>query len=568
MTGGFVKKIIIAASIITLIVPLSIFGSELEENFRELSSEILENLQSFYPVLSTGRGIHKYDYRFADYSRKSIRDEISRLKKFETRLYKYNKSNLSPGSSIDLKLLKSNVDIALQNLSKIKWHKKNPYMYVDDAVNGIYLILASEYAPLDTRVQNIIARMKAVPDLFKQATENMEHPAPIYISMAKEMLSTGIDFYKTVQSELAAEFPELAGEINTASARAIAALQEFKQFLDTVEPGGAGSFALGKQDFDYKLEHEYFLDFDSDSLLKLGEALFEKAKNDYDEYLARLDSTKPANDSVFVIDCITREDVLDYYNWEVAQTKIFLKENNIVTIPDDIGRCEVIETPPFLRNVVSSIAYQPPGVFSPEQTGHFYVRPIPDDMDAGQREARYKYIERRGFKGSVVHEAYPGHHLQFEMAAKVTDSVRKWQENPCLYEGWALYCEEMMYNNGFYENDTRQYLNILGGILFRAARIVVDVKLHTGQMTLDEAVNWMAEELDSDTSWIRVEVNRYTLTPTIQMSYLIGKLEILKLRDALMKKEGDAFSLKEFHDRLLSEGTLPPRILWEVWGLE
>ena len=111
-------------------------------------------------------------------------------------------------------------------------------------------------------------------------------------------------------------------------------------------------------------------------------------------------------------------------------------------------------------------------------------------------------------------------------------------------------------------------MNILDGILFRAARIIVDVKLHTGQMTLDEAVNWMAGELDSDTTWIRVEVNRYTLSPTIQMSYLIGKLEILKLRDALMKKEGDAFSLKEFHDRLLSEGSLPPRILWEVWSLE
>ncbi len=562
------KKIIIAALVIILYVPSAIFGSKLEDNFKKVSGEILENLQSFYPVLSTEKGIHSYDYLFTDYSRKSVRKEISRLKKFETRLYKYNKSSLSPESRINLNLLKGNVDIALQNLSKIRWHKKNPYMYVSDAVNGIYLILASEYAPLEERVQNIIARVKGVPDLFKQATENLEKPPPVYINMAQEMLTTGIDFYKTTQFELATKFPELAGEINTASARAITAMQEFQQFLNTVEPGEPGSFAIGKQDFDYKLKHEYFLDYDSDSLLKLGEALFEKAQKDYNEYLALLDSTRPANDSVFVLDCITKEDVLNYYNWEVVQTKLFLKENDIVTIPNDIGHCEVIETPPFLRNVISSIAYQPPGVFSPEQTGHFYVRPIPNNMDAGQREAKYKYIQRRGFKGYVVHEAYPGHHFQFQMASRVVDGVRKWQENPCFYEGWALYCEEMMYNSGFYGSDTRRYLNILGGILFRAARIVVDVKLHTGQMTLDEAVNWMAEAMDSDTTWIRVEINRYSFTPTIQMSYLIGKLEVMKLRDARMKNEGDAFSLKEFHDRFLAEGSLPPRILWEVWGLE
>jgi len=562
------KRILTIVLTLILSIPLSSSASKLEDNFREISNEILNNFQSFYPVLSTERGIHKYDYCFTDYSRKSVKNEIKKLKKIETRLYKYGKSNLSPESQINLKLLKSNVDIALQNLSKIKWHNKNPYMYVNDAVNGIYLILSSEYAPLDLRVQNIIARMKAVPDLFKQATENIKTPPPIYVEMAKEMLTTGIDFYKTVQTDLAEKYPELASEINTAASRAIDAMQQFDQFLITVELGEPGSFALGKKDFDYKLEYEYFLDYDSDSLLKIGEMLFEKYKKEYDDYQARLDSMESNNDAVYVIDCITKADVLGYYSWEVEQAKNFLKEHDLITIPDDIGRCEVVETPPFLRNVISSIAYQPPGVFSPDQTGHFYVRPVPEKMDAGEREARYKYIQRRGFKGSVVHEAFPGHHLQFETASRITDSVRKWQENPSFYEGWAMYCEEMMYHQGYYGDDKKRYLGILGGILFRAARIIVDVKLHTGQMTLDEAVTWMADALDTDTSWIRVEVNRYSLYPTIQMSYLIGKLEVMKLRDAWMKKEGDDFSLKRFHDRFLAQGTLPPRLLWEVWELE
>lgn len=547
---------------------LTMGQSKLEKNFKKISEEILENLQSFYPVTATERGIHAYDYRFTDYSSKSVRSEISKLKTFETRLYKYKKSNLSSDSRINLNLLKSNVDIALLELNKIKSHKNNPYIYVSDAVNGIYLILASEYAPLDTRVQNVIARMKSVPDLLLQAKKNLKNPPPVFTQMALEMLDTGIDFYRSVKADLSTKFPGLSDELNNAADRAIGSMGDFHRFLETLTPGAENSFAIGKDNFDYKLKNEYFHDYDSDSLLRIGEGLLNDVTAMYNEYLAKLDSMPASIDSVFVFNCITKEEILRYYNWEVEQTRIFLKERDIVTIPDDIGDCVVIETPPFLLNVTSSIAYQPPGVFSPVQTGHFYIRPLPDSMDAGQKAARYKYIHRRGFKASVVHEAYPGHHLQMQMASRVEDDVRKWHENMCLVEGWGLYCEEMMYDQGLYDSNSRHYLNILDGIMFRAARIIVDVKLHTGRMTIDEAVRWMAQALDTDTSWIRIEVNRYTLTPTVPMSYLIGKLQIMELRDAMMAKEGDNFSLKDFHDRLLAEGSLPPPLLWKIWGLK
>ena len=542
--------------------------SKLEQNFASISEEILENLQTFYPVTCTEKGIHDYDYRFTDYSRKSVNNQISKLKKFEQRLYKYNKSNLSEKSRLNLKLLKSDVDIALAYLNKVRVHRINPYLYASDAVNGIYLILATESAPLETRVHNVIARLRAVPDLFKPAKENLKSPPPIYIELAIDMLETGTDFYRTVDTELSARFPELATDINNSVAGAIGAMLDFKEFLGSITPGDPGSFAVGKENFDYRLKHEYFFDFDSDSLLKIGESLVRQTLSEYDEYLTELDSSDEGVDSVFVIDCITKDDILDYYNWEVGQTRLFLEENDLVTIPDDIGQCKVIETPSFLTNIVSTIAYQPPGVYNPDQTGNFYVRPIPDSMDAGEREARYRYIHRRGFKGSVVHEAFPGHHLQFQMASRLNDEVRKWHENASLYEGWALYCEEMMYENGFYGSDKRRYINILQGILFRAVRIVVDVKLHTGQMTMDEAARYMADVLQWDTSWVRIEVNRYTLTPTVPMSYLMGKLEILKLRDAAMAREGESFSLKNFHDRLLSEGSIPPTLIREIWGME
>ncbi|UCD17545.1 MAG: DUF885 domain-containing protein [Candidatus Zixiibacteriota bacterium] len=561
------KKLTVIIIAMVYVTATSQAQSRLESNFAGLAGDILENLQSFFPVRATEKGSHNYDYKLTDYSDKSIKDEISRLRGYEKRLRKYQGTSLSQESRIKYRLLKSEVDIALHDLHRLKLHKRNPYLYVKEAIDGVYLILTSRYAPLEERAQNIVARMKATPDLFRQARTNLKSPAPIYTRLALETLAEGVEFLKTARDELMQQIPELATEIQIAAEKAIASMTEFHRFLDGIEPGGENSFAMGKDDFDYKLKHQYFLNYDSDSLLRIGEAMLYEADSMYREYLAYLDSMPGKNDSVYVIGCIEKKDLLNYYNWEVEQTRVFLEAGNIVTVPDDIGDCIVVETPPFLQNVISSIAYHPPGVFSPDQTGYFYVRPIADSLDQGQREAYYRYIHRRGFKGAVVHEAYPGHHLQFQIASRTEDSVRKWAENMLMVEGWALYCEQMMYENGFYESDPRRYLNILRGIRFRAARIIADVRLHVQKTDIDEVIAWMVEAVDADTASVRAEINRYVLQPTVPMSYLIGKLEIIRLRDAAKEREGDSFSLKEFHDRLLAEGALPPALLWEIWGL-
>jgi uncharacterized protein (DUF885 family) len=539
-----------------------------EENLDKLAAEILENLQSFYPVVSTARGIRQYDHNFTDYSANSIRAEISKLKKFQSRLGKIKFGLLSAESQIDWRLLKSDVDIELQNLERIKWHQKNPYLYVDDAINGVYLISISESPSPEERAQNIIARMKAVPDLFLQAKANLKKPAPVYVELAMETLANGIDFYASLAERLKIDNPALASDISRASEEAIAAMKDFRSFLEHIPRGREESFAIGKDDFDFKLKNQYFLDFDADSLLRIGEALFDKYDSLKRAYELQLDSNRVEIDSVYPYNCISKEEILRYYQWEVELAKNFLIQKNILTVPDDIAECRVVETPPFLRNIIAGIAYEPAGAFSEDQTGHFYVRPLPDSLDDGQKAAYSKFINRRGFKGSVVHEAYPGHHLQFVMTSRILDDVRKWHYNLCYIEGWALYCEEMMYESGFYGADKRRYLNILGGILFRAARIIVDVKLHTGKMTVDEAVDWMSKALDSDTAFIRTEINRYTMNPTVPMSYLIGKIDVLGLRDGLKAREGDRFSLKGFHDRFLSEGMLPPRLIRQLWGLK
>ena len=548
--------------------------AQTNSKFEKLGTEILESLQSFYPVNSTQMGIHHYDHRFTDYSASSVKNMIKTLTNFEKSLYKYKGANLSKDEQINYKLLKSNVDIALLDLKQIEWYKKNPQLYVDEAVNGLYSLVLSNHAPLNEKIVPIMSRISAVPELFKTAEKNIKLPPKIYVEASVESLESAIDFYKEVSAELMNKFPDRADKLLKSTNAARDAMSEFITFLSEIPTGDEKAFAIGTKQLDYKLEHEYFLDYNSDSLLKIGEALFAEADQAYNEYKDVIEAEhQNGTDSIFVPAVFTKQDIMNYYNWETEQIKIFLETNDIVSVPDDIAPVTVVETPPFLRSMIAGIAYQPAGPFDSNQHGYFYVRPIPDDLSRKMLESRFRYVHRRGFKGSATHEAYPGHHLQMQLAGMQTDPVRKWQMNLMFIEGWALYSEQMMYEQGLFgEEDPNQWLGILGGIRYRAARIIADMKLHTGQFTFQECVDWMIEALDgeseSDKAYIRNQVRKYTMSPTMPMSYLTGKIEIQKLLDAYQEKMGDNFTLRDFHDELLSYGSLPPALLWELMDLK
>ncbi|RKX27358.1 MAG: hypothetical protein DRP47_06650 [Candidatus Zixiibacteriota bacterium] len=569
------RKIIVALVVIScILITCENSQARNKQTFEDFCLEALETIQSFYPVRSTEMGIHAYDHRLVDYSSKSVKGMIKKLTNYEKQLYKYKSSKLNKYQQLNRKLVKGNVDVALLDLKAIKWHKKSPQLYIQEAVDGVYFLLLSDNSPLSERVVSIIARMKAAPALLSTARKNIKNPSAVFIDAALETTETAMQFYREVAGELMNKFPERADNILKVSTTAREAMNDFSTWLSQLTPGPETAFAIGKDNFDYKLAHEYFLGMDSDSLLILGEQLLEESQQAYREYEQYVEANhQNGSDSVFVPATFTRTDILDYYNWETEQERIFLEEHDIITVPEDIAPITVIETPPFLRTMISGVTYQPAGPFDSVQHGYFYVRPIPDDLDRKQLEARYRYVHRRGFKGLVIHEGYPGHHLQLQIAGRHNDPVRKWQHNMMLVEGWALYCEEIMYHKGLYgDKNPSRWLSTLGGIRFCAARIVVDVKLHIGQFTYDEAVAWMIEVLDINTDsgreFIAKEVRRYCQSPTIQMSYLIGKREIMKLCEAVKAQERDSFSLKAFHDRLLAEGSIPPALLWEVFELD
>jgi uncharacterized protein (DUF885 family) len=346
------------------------------------------------------------------------------------------------------------------------------------------------------------------------------------------------------------------------------ALKDYAKYCEAKKKYAPGTHVIGKENLNFLLRNVHFVDIDSDSLKKIGRYWYNIANNSMDSLQKILD-LKPEETEVEkqAPDNFSKDDVMEYYQWEINETADFFNREGIVTVPGDIGRCIPVEMPPFMRALHRGIAYQPPAPFDTDQTGYFYIRPIPS-LDSISVSKYYNYIQDRGFKGSVVHEAYPGHHLQFSLANKHPSRIRRLQQDMVMAEGWALYCEQMATEQGLFEGDDldHRWYAVYGGIRFRAVRVIVDCSLADGTMTPDSALVFMNNMLGENTDYFTAEIRRYCANPATALSYLTGKLIILDMLDKARRIEGKSFSLKKFHDRFLAEGTISPYLIAEKLG--
>ncbi|MCK4857356.1 MAG: DUF885 domain-containing protein [candidate division Zixibacteria bacterium] len=520
---------------------------------------------SFDPVYATEMGDYSPEYMYyPGYSKRSLKKQAAALKSIQKQLRKIKQEKLSIDSRIDYLLLQGNIRTNLLFLERSLLIRDNPKLFSSTAINGIYYLLISPSLSDSLKLEYILSRLTDLPRFLTSARKSLKAPPLLWILLSEKETETSLAFFNEVATHFTSQFPARQVEIEAAFTEVATALEGFIDLLDVLKLEEHKSFAFGKENYNRLLREEHFLDFDADSLLHLGEIWLERAMTKYDSVKAICDTLPLTNGpTCFIPRSFSRADILDYFQWEINQSRSWVQESHFAAVPPDIGDCIPVETPKFLRNIIGGIAYQPPGPFEPVQTGLFYVRPLPDSLDETSRSAFFRYAVKRGFKGSTVHEAYPGHHLQIQLANRHSSPIRRLQHNNMGMEGWALYCEETVYEHGFYGDDPRTYLGILGGVLFRAARIVVDVKLHTGQFTYQEAVDWMAAKLDASVGFIEIEVSRYTLNPTQPISYLVGKNLILEIHDLYRSRQGDAYSPQAFHDMLLGNRSIPPVLIYK-----
>ncbi|MBZ0253668.1 MAG: DUF885 domain-containing protein, partial [Candidatus Methylomirabilis sp.] len=304
------------------------------------------------------------------------------------------------------------------------------------------------------------------------------------------------------------------------------------------------------------LQHSQGLPGDAEELLARGEREVKRLEEELSRVAASLGSPdwrklferyKAIHPSA--------DDLLAVYRRELASAKRFVRARELATIPPR-DALQVVETPEFERASTPFAAYIPPPPFGRRGAAYFWVTPPGAEDSPEAREARLRGHPTLDIALTALHEGYPGHHLQFTWQSRLASPVRKIAHSAAMFEGWALYCEQMMWEEGFFE-DPRQELMMLAAQLWRACRVVADVRLHTKGMKRDEAADLLAEVAGIERPQARAEANRYTMSPTNPLSYMAGKWMLQDLRAELERRMGATFNLGAFHDRVLSYGAIP-----------
>jgi uncharacterized protein (DUF885 family) len=331
------------------------------------------------------------------------------------------------------------------------------------------------------------------------------------------------------------------------------AINEFATFLERdLLPRSHGVYAVGEEHYELLLKKKHFLDLDHQTLLALGESLFEKTKK---ELAAVAEEISPGRD----IDEVARQiqenhpsasELLSVYRRAMEAARTFVRGQQLVSFPPK-EELHVVPTPEFRRHEIPFAAYLSPSPKDPNQVGYYYVTPVVDD----DLLREHNWV---GLENTSVHESYPGHHLQFSVANSIPAAStlpRLMNESSVFYEGWALYCEQLMQEQGFLKSKEHRFV-MLKDRLWRALRIIIDVKTQTGKMTYDEAADLMVQELRFPRAQACADLNWYSQSPAIPMGYALGWSIISRLRTEQEGRLRSRFNLREFHDKLLSAGSI------------
>ena len=546
---------------IILVMASSVYAG-LSEDIRRLGDEYIALKSRFYPVWATNMGIHDYDSLLTNYSGDNVFNYRNEILEIKLKLQELDTTRLEIDDYIDYQLLLSDIDYDNFILGKYPYYEHSPALHVEEALNSIYYLMINQSMSFKQKAPFIMARLKAIPTFLHRGFSYLYQPVDIFYDTAIETATEGETLIDEVTQELLKIYPERSKAIEQLNVVVKKSLKNYVRYCESKKEYASGTYAIGKDNLNFLLKRVHFIDIDSDSLKKIGRYWYNVANSAMDSLQRIIDSKPKGKIKKHAPADFSKEDIMEYYQWEINETADFFKEKDVVTIPEDIGSCLPVEMPQFMRATHRGIAYQPPAPFDIDQTGYFYVRPIPP-LDSILKDEYYDYIQNRGFKGSVVHEAYPGHHLQLSLANRHPSRIRRLQQDMVMAEGWALYCEQMATEQGLFDEDDidRRWYAVYGGIRFRAIRVIVDCSLADGTMTPDSALVFMNNMLGENTDYFTAEIRRYCANPTTALCYLTGKLIILDMLNKARRIESNSFSLRRFHDRLLAEGTISPNLI-------
>jgi uncharacterized protein (DUF885 family) len=548
-----------------------------QETFQKVSDEYFDQVYFPYaPTAGTLIGYHQYDTQLEDFSRKSIDAQVAALHDFEARVSAIPASGLDEMTRGDREMVLGNIRSALLTLETIRTWEKNPDIYSGTMSNAAFTIMERKFASPDDRLRSLIAREKQMPSRFEQARANLKNPPRIYTEIAIEQLPGIITFFEhDVPLAFAeAKDPALKAEFAQTNAAVIAALNSYQAWLKSdLLPKSNGDFRIGAETFSKKLAYDDMVDLPLDKLLEIGRADLRRNQQHFNELAKEVEPGKEPQQVVEELGSHhpVPDQLLASFRATFDSLIGFIRVHHIVTIPSDV-RPILEETPPFMR-ATTFASMDTPGPYETHATEAYFNVTLPDPkLTPAEVEGFMHSFNVGTIISTAVHEAYPGHYVQFLWVPHAPSRVRKLLGANTNVEGWAHYCEQMMLDAGYGqpgtgakdENEAKLLrLGQLQDALLRNARFIVGIQMHTGKMTFDQAVEFFQKEGYQSKETATVETKRGTGDPTY-LYYTLGKLEIMKLREDLKAKQGSAFSLQKFHDEFLKQGFPPIRIVREA----
>jgi uncharacterized protein (DUF885 family) len=520
----------------------------------------------FAPTAGTSAGLHRYDALLEDYSREGTDQQIAALRAFEKRVQAVDARGFDETAAADRQMMLSNIRGTLLMLETVRMWEKNPDTYSSGITNSVYVIMSRKFASEDERLRSVVARERLMPAVFDAARKNLKNPPRIYTEIALEQLPGIIGFFQTDVPAAFAHATDagVQGDFAKSNGAVIAALQEYERWMKAdLLPRSSGDFRFGAETFSKKLLYDEMVDASLDHLLEIGYDDLHANQTKFNELAKEVDASKTPQQVLEDLGAThpAPDQLLQSFRDTFASLIAFIQAKHIVTIPSEV-RPTLQETPPFMR-ALTTASMDTPGPFEKVATEAFFNVTLPAPGDTPEEIAgRMAEFNRGTIVSTAVHEAYPGHYIQFLWTPMAVSKVRKLLGSSSNAEGWAHYCEQMMLDEGYGQPGTGAAdvaqarlirLGQLQDALLRDARFIVGIQMHRGKMTFDEGVDFFVKEGYQTHESGLIETKRGTSDATY-LYYTLGKIEILKLRADLLKKQGPAFSLEKFHDDFLRQG--------------
>jgi len=522
--------------------------------------DYLQYLQETRPTCAALDGVHSHDDLLEDLSRQAIDADLRALSGFGRRLADIDPSGLTEIERAEHPVLKDHIRARMFELEEVRSWERNPHIYADTIASSLATQALFSFAPATERARRVLSKLRQVPRLIQAARDNIKDPPGIFIKVGIETFNGALRF---IEHDMPRAFREvddlhLLGDLADASTEAATAIRSYVDVLETdLGPKARASFRLGRERFEQKLRLEEGLGLGVDRLLAIGERELASTAEAFRVAASKLNGGDPAEAwAKAKAKHPEPGSLIRAAQEQLGELQAFVEKQKLLTLPAS-EPVIVAPTPDFFR--WSSASMWTPGPFETKPTRAYYYLTDVERGWSAERQAEHLRDFNFGTLWCIsIHEVYPGHFVQYQHLRQVESKARKsiFFAPASYIEGWAHYCEQMMIDAGFGRKDPLVRLGQLQEALVRLVRFVVSIRLHAEDLSVEQGVRMFREMAFLEEANARREAERGAFDPTY-LVYSVGKLMLQKLRHDVEAKEGDAFSLRNFHDSLLKQGAAP-----------